>query len=111
MGSNLGMERDCWSEERESSEHVLECEKVKEIIEKNEDKEWIVSEVREDLMRVTEYIKAYIENEKNKKKRGDVKEPCTSEVIVFASDSTDGADKDSMIQGIGVERNLTVICR
>ena len=54
MGSNLGMERDCWSEERESSEHVLECEKVKEIIEKNEDKEWIVSEVREDLMRAIE---------------------------------------------------------
>ena len=55
VGSNFGMERECWCGEKESSEHVLECETVKEIIEKKGEKEWMVSERREDLMRATEY--------------------------------------------------------
>ena len=58
---NLGKERYCWCGEQESSEHVLDCEKVKEIIEKDSEKEWLVSERSEDLVKVTEFSKAYIE--------------------------------------------------
>ena len=42
IGNNLGMERYCWCGEQESSEHVLDYEKVKEIIEKDDEKEWLV---------------------------------------------------------------------
>ena len=64
VGSNFGMERKCWCGEKESSEHVLECERVKEIIEKKGEKEWMVSKRSEDLMRATEYMKGYLEKRK-----------------------------------------------
>ena len=61
VGSNFDMERECWCGERESSEHALEYKKVKEIFERNGEKEGMVSKRIEDLMRATEYIKAYLE--------------------------------------------------
>ena len=64
VGSNFGMEKKCWCEEKESSEHVLECERVKETIEKKGEKEWMVSKRSEDLMRATEYLKGYLEKRK-----------------------------------------------
>ena len=67
IGNNLGKERVCWCGELESTEHILECEKVKEIMEKNGEKGWLVSEKSEDLLKATEYIKAFKErrDEKN----------------------------------------------
>ena len=47
---------------KESNEQVLECKKVKEIIERNGEKEWVVSKRSEDLVRATE------KREKNTKK-------------------------------------------
>ena len=41
-------------------EHILECEKVKEIME-NGEKGWLVSEKSEDLLKATEYIKSFKE--------------------------------------------------
>ena len=64
VGSNFEMERKCWCEEKESSEHVLECERVKEIIEKKGEKEWMVSKRIEGLMRATEYMKGCLEKRK-----------------------------------------------
>ena len=59
IGNNLGKERVCWCGELESTEHILECEKVKEIMEKNGEKGWLVSEKSEDLLKATEYIKSF----------------------------------------------------
>ncbi len=49
-------------EKEEITEHILECKKVKEVL-KGRDfrKEWIISEDTEKLMRMTEYIKGYVE--------------------------------------------------
>ena len=69
VGSNFGMEMECWCGEKELSEHVLECKKVGEIIEKKGEKEWMVSKRSEDLMRATEYMKAYLEKRKECNKR------------------------------------------
>ena len=57
-------EKKCWCGEKESSEHVLECEGVKEIIVKKGEKEWMLSKRSEDLMRATEYMKGYLEKRK-----------------------------------------------
>ena len=43
VGSNFGIERKCCCGEKESSEHVLECARSKEIIEKKGEREWMVS--------------------------------------------------------------------
>ena len=61
IGNNLGKEKHCWCGEQESSEHILDCKKVKGVIERKGEKEWLVSERSEDPVNVTEYIKAYIE--------------------------------------------------
>ena len=47
-GSNFGMEREYWCVEEESNEHVLEYEKVKEIIEDKDMKKsgWLVKEAK-----------------------------------------------------------------
>ena len=42
----------------------LECERVKEIIEKKGEKEWMVSKRSENLMRATEYMKGCLEKRK-----------------------------------------------
>ena len=72
VGSNFGMERKCWCGEKESSEHVVECERVKEIIEKKGEKEWMVSKRSEDLMRATEYITGYLEKKKEYDEREEI---------------------------------------
>ena len=61
IGNNMGKEKHCWCGKQESSEHILDCKKVKEVIEWKGEKEWLVNERSEDPVNVTEYIKAYIE--------------------------------------------------
>jgi len=58
--------------ERVSSEHILQYEKVKVIIEKKGEKEWMVSERSEDLMRTTEYMKAYLEKREEYETRAEL---------------------------------------
>ena len=61
IGNDIGNERYCWCGNLESSEHILECCKVKEIIDKNEEKEWLDSGKSDDLLKAMEFIKSFIE--------------------------------------------------
>ena len=66
------MERECCCGEKESSEHVFECEKAREIMEKEGEKEWMVSERSEDLMRANENMKAYLEKREEYETRAEL---------------------------------------
>ena len=62
IGKNLGKERFCVC--GETTEHTLECIKVREVIKRTRKakKEWLESDKSVELVQVTEYIKkAYIE--------------------------------------------------
>ena len=63
LGKNLGNDRKCiCGDNEEIIEHILDCKKVKEILnDRDTKKEWITSGNTEQLMRVTKYIKGYIE--------------------------------------------------
>ena len=61
IGKNLGKERFCYCGGKETTEHILECIKVREVIKRKAKKEWLESDKSEELVRVTEYIKTYIE--------------------------------------------------
>ena len=62
IGRNLGRERYCLCGRKETTEHILECTKVMEVVKIKAKKEWLQSEERVELIQVTEYIKKYIES-------------------------------------------------
>ena len=67
-------------------------------MEKNGEKGWLVSEKSEDLLKATEYIKAFKERRDEKNQKAVVKEPRTSGTAVLAGNSKEGDDKDTKIQ-------------
>ena len=62
IGRNLGRERYCLCGRKETTEHILECTKVMEVVKIKAKREWLQSEERVKLIQVTEYIKKYIES-------------------------------------------------
>ena len=61
IGKNLGKERCCFCGEKETTEHILECIKVWEVIKRKVKKEWLEGDKGVELVQVTEYIKSYKE--------------------------------------------------
>ena len=61
----LGKERHCLCGEKETTEHILECWKVREIVKKKAAKNWLQSGRGEELGQATEYIKTYMANREN----------------------------------------------
>ena len=65
IGNNWGKERYCLCGEKETTEHILECWKVREIVKKKAAKNWLQSGRGEELGQATEYIKTYMANREN----------------------------------------------
>ena len=57
IGKYLGKERCCFYGEKETTEHILECNKVMEVIKRKAKKERLESDKSVELVQVIEYIK------------------------------------------------------
>ena len=62
IGNNQGKNRKCVCDEKETVEHIMECEEIRSVMVKNNNKEWL-RETRETwkLKEITRWIKEYIE--------------------------------------------------
>ena len=60
IGNDMGNERYCWCGKWESSEHISECGKVKEIINMDGEQGWLDNGKSNDLLKATDDIKSFI---------------------------------------------------